>query len=252
MRRWVATGLVLGFAAAPASATDWFGGGGGVGRAIGKSGDFASDGGTFEVRWRHYNEHHSALEVVGGYVEMGLDGRVQETIGDYERLVRRKNELAQLQGGPGNGFLVAEYGVFQTAYLGVNLLVHPYDRGRFRPFVSVGGAGYSWRLPFRLRFYSTPFFGEQRAFDPPGEGFFYAGVVPEDRIDFTKREIGGGVTGGLGASLRLTNRLMVDTMVRAHLLFSSGRGNREEGIDDQEYLDQITFMVVRGGLNYRF
>ena len=253
MRRWIGAGLVLTLAyAGRAHAADWFGADGGRGQAIGKSGDFASNGGTLEVRWRHYNDKNSAFEFFGGYLEMGLEGKVQETIQQYAQLVLYKNQLAQLQGGPGNGFLIAEHGVFDTYYLGVNLLVHPYQFGRLRPFVTVGGGGYSWRLPFRLRFYRTPFFGEQHAYDQPGEGTFYAGVVPEDVIDFTKRSTSGGVNGGLGASLRLGGRLMVDGVVRTHLLFSSGRGNREEGVDDQEYLDKITFLAVRGGLNYRF
>jgi hypothetical protein len=253
MRRWVAAGILLVFFAAErARASDWFGADAGWGFGIGKSAEFATDGGTFELRYRHYNEKRSAFEIVGGYLELGLEGDVQETVAFYENRVRYKNQLAQLQGGPGAGYLMAEFGVFETTYLGVNLLVHPFDWGRFRPFFLVGGGGYSWRLPFRLRFYGTPFFGEQRAYDEPAEGLFYAGVVNEDYIDYTKSETSGGVQGGVGASLRISDRLMLDGVLRAHLLFSSGRGNREEGIDDQDYLDDITFMVVRGGLNYRF
>jgi hypothetical protein len=252
MRRWVAAGIVLVFAAGRAHASDWFGADAGWGFAIGKSANFATDGGSFELRYRHYNEKKSAFEIFGGYLEMGLEGDVQATVAQYAGLVRYKNQLAQLQGGPGAGYVMAEYGVFETTYLGVNLLVHPFGLGRLQPFFVVGGGGYNWRVPFRLRFYGTPFFGEQRAYDAPAEGLLYAGVVNEDHIDFTKSETSGGVQGGVGASLRISDRLMLDGIVRAHLLFSSGRGNREEGVDDQDYLDDITFMVVRGGLNYRF
>jgi hypothetical protein len=253
MRRWVAAAVFVWLAAgAQAHASDWFGADGALAHSIGKSNDFASDGSSFELRWRHYNDGRSALEIVGGYIELGLRGEVQNTIDRYELLVRDKNQLAQFQGGPGDGFLVAEYGVFEAAYLGANLMFHPRRFGRLSPFLSFGAGGYKWRLPFRIKFFRTPFFGEQRAYDQPAEGNFYAGVVNEDQIDFTKRETSGGVNGGVGASLRISNRLMLDAVVRTHLIFSSGRGNREEGADDQDYLDDISLVVARGGLSFRF
>jgi hypothetical protein len=253
MTRRLAVAVLFWIAAASdARGADWFGADGAYVDPIGKSADFAETGTSFEIRWRHYNDGRSALEVVGGYVELGLGGEVQSTIDGYEQLVRTKNQLAQFQGGPGNGFIIAEFGVFRTHYIGANLLFHPIGRGRVAPFVSFGAGGYRWRSPFRIKFYRTPFFGEQRAYDAPATGGNYAGVVAEDQIDFTKTETSGGVNGGVGISLRVTTRLMLDATVRSHLVFTSGRGNREEGIDDQDYLDDVTFLVARGGINFRF
>ena len=253
MGRWLAAAVLAGIAAASdAQASDWFGADGAFVKPVGTASDFATDGTSFEVRWRHYNNGRSALEIAGGYFEMGLGGEIETTIERYAQLVRDKNELAQLQGGPGDGYLLAEYGVFTSQYLVANLLFHPFGVGRVAPFVSFGGGGYRWRAPFRLKFFRTPFFGEQRAYDDPAQGGTYAGVVREDQVEFTKDETSGGVNGGLGLSFRITDRLMLDGVVRTHLLFSSGRGNREEGVDDQSYLDDITFVVARGGLNFRF
>jgi hypothetical protein len=253
MRRRLVAAVLAGIAAAAsAQASDWFGADGAVVEPLGTASDFATGGTSFELRWRHYNNGRSALEITGGYFEMGLGGEIEATIARYAQLVRVKNELAQLQGGPGDGYLEAEYGVFTSQYLAANLLFHPFGVGRLSPFVSFGGGAYRWRAPFRLKFFRTPFFGEQRAYDEPAEGGTYVGVVREEQIEFTKNETSGGVNGGLGLSFRITDRLMLDGVVRTHLLFSSGRGNREEGIDDQNYLDDITFMVARGGLNFRF
>ena len=79
-----------------------------------------------------------------------------------------------------------------------------------------------------------------------------SGVVAQDAIEYTKNETSGGIEGGAGVSVRVTSRVMLDAALRAHLIFSSGQGNREEGIDDQDYLDDISFFVARLGLNFKF
>lgn len=253
MARRLAAVFLLGLAAIPrAQASDWFGADGAYAQAVGSASHFADTGLSFEGRWRHYNNGNSALEIAGGYFELGVGGELTDTIDFYEAVVRNKNLHAQLQGGPGVGYLEAEYGVLESKYLNVRLLYHPFGVGRIAPFVSFGAGLYRWRLPFRLKFFRTPFFGEQNAYDPPAEGGFYVGVVDEDEIEFTKEETNGGVDGGVGVSWRITERLMFDGVVRTHLIFSSGRGNREEGIDDQDYLNDMSFLFARAGLNFNF
>lgn len=239
-------------AAAPAGASDWIGIDGGVLRPAGASTDFAQDGKTLEVYWQHFNKGRSALQVGLGYMEMGFDGAVQHTIADYKSLIQDKNLLAQQQGGPGEGWLSAEYGVFETTYLTVNLLTQPYRAGRFAVFVTGGLGVYRWRSPFRIKFYDTPFFGEQRAYDPPAEGTFYSGVQPQDQVDYTKEGFTGGLNGGGGVAFRIVSHLVMNAQVRGHITFTSGTGNREEGIDDQDYLNDVSFVLARGGLSYRF
>lgn len=238
--------------AAPVRAADWLGVDGGVLRTLGNSTDFAKDGTTFEVYWQHFNKGRSALQFGVGYAEMGFDGAVQQTIAQYKTVIQDKNLLAQLQGGPGAGWLSAEYGVFKTTYLTVNLLTQPYRAGRFAAFVTGGLGLYRWRSPFRIKFYDTPFFGEQHAYDEPGEGNFYNGILRQDQIEFTKEGTTGGLNAGGGVAFRLASHLVASAQVRTHLTFTSGTGNREEGIDDQDYLDRVSFGLVRGGLSYRF
>ena len=210
--------------AGPAGASDWVGLDGGALRTTGGSTDFASDGTTFEVYWQHFNKGRSALQIGVGYAEMGFDGAVQNTIASYKSLIEGKNLLAQQQGGPGEGFMSAEFGVFKTTYLTVNLLTQPYRKGRFAAFVTGGLGVYRWRSPFRIKFYDTPFFGEQRAYDAPAEGTFYSGVLAQDQIDYTKEGTTGGLNGGGGVSLRILSQLVMNAQVRAHLTFSSGTG----------------------------
>lgn len=256
MRRKLAV-WVLGIAtaAAPAQALDFVGADGGFASPLGRTSDFATEGTSLELRWRHHNRGRSAWEIVAGYTQMGLEGEIQQTIAQYEHLMREKNQLAQLQGGPGNGFLVAEYGIFEVFYGGANFLFHPLgnpQRTRFAPFVSAGAGLYNWRVPFRLEWLRSPFFGEQNAFDPPAEGQLYAGVQQPQAVDFTKHNTSGGLNAAVGTTVRLTRRLHLDVQARTHLIFSSGTGDREEGVDDQEYLDHLALILLNGGLNWRF
>jgi hypothetical protein len=256
MRRKLAV-LLLGIAtaAAPAHGLDYVGLDGGFASPLGKTGDFTNDGTGLELRWRHHNRGRSAWELVAGYTQMGLEGEIQDTIARYAQLMREKNQLAQLQGGPGNGFIIAEYGIFEAFYGGANLLFHPLgnpQRTRFAPFLSVGAGLYNWRVPFRMEWLRSPFFGEQNAYDPPAEGGLYAGVQQPQEVDFTKHHTSGGLNAGIGTTMRLTRRLQLDLQARTHLLFSTGRGDREEGIDDQDYLENLSFVLLNGGLNWRF
>lgn len=246
----LAAGLLLG--ALPASGQNSFGATGGLSTAVGKSNDFATDGGSVELRWRHFNRSRSAFEFVVGYTQMALEGEVQATIDGYEALTRRKNFLAQSQGGPGNGFLVAEYGILEVFYGGPNLVVQPWKVGPVGPFVSIGAGIYNWRVPFRIKWNRMPFFGEQHSWEPVAEGGFYSGVVGEEIVDFTKHHTSPGVSAAFGSVLRLTRRLSLDAQARLHLIFSSGAGDREAAVDDQDYLDRIRFLQVNGGLNWRF
>jgi len=242
---------MLGFAS-PALARDTFGTEFGYVAAVGTAGTFASDGTELEVHWRHYNKGRTAFEIEAAYMQLGLEGEVQNTIADFDALIRNKNALAQLQGGPGDGFLTAEFGTLEVYSLGVNLLFYPLKARRLSPFFSFGGGAYNWRVPFRVKFYRTPFFGEQHAWQPPDEGAFYAGTVAEEQVDFTKHETTGGLNAGLGATFRINSKWDIGFTSRAHLIFSSGTGNREEGVDNQEYLDDITLIAIKGGVNYRF
>lgn len=244
-------GLLLG-GAGPAAARDYFGVTGGYVAPLGTTADFSGTGYTIEARWRHHNKGRSAFELELGYVETTLEGEVQATVSRFEELARQKNELAQLQGGPGDGWLVAEYGTLNIFHFGPNYLFFPWPKSRFSPFVSFGGAVYDWKVPFRLKFYRTPFFGEQHAYDPPAEGALYAGIVPEEDVDFTKHETSGGISVAGGISMRLTSHLELGATGRAHLIFSNGEGDSELGVDNQDYLDNMTFFALKGALQWRF
>jgi hypothetical protein len=254
MRRWVVGLCIVGgiAIAGPAVARDYFGIEAGYVVPMGTSADFASDGGIVELHWRHMNKGHTAFEIEAAGWRLGLEGAVQDEIARLEGLVRHKNELAQLQGGPGNGFLTAEYGQLEMYSLSVNVLFYPRKGKAFSPFLSFGGGAYNWQVPFRIKFYRTPFFGEQHAWDDPAEGSFYSGVVREEQIDYTKHETTGGLNLGGGITWRLSNHFDIGGTARGHLIFSSGTGNKEEGIDDQDYLDNMSFLVLKGGFNYRF
>ena len=254
MRRKLAGIALLGLViqATPLQAVDFVGVNGGIAQPLSRTGDFASGGGVVELRWRHQNRGRSAWEFVAGYAQMGLEGEVQNTIAAYALRQRQKNELAQEQGGPGNGFLIAEYGTFETFYGGANLLFQPWHNQYLAPFLSVGGGVYNWRVPFRIEWNRTPFFGEQHAWEAPHAESPYAGVIWNEAIDYTKHNTSGGVNAALGSTVRVTRRVQIDLQARAHLVFSSGAGDREEGIDDQDYLDLFRFVFLNAGLNYRF
>jgi hypothetical protein len=239
-------------AAAPAAARDLFGAVGGYMVPLGSTSDFAGDGYAIEARWRHHNRGRSAFEIQLGYSQAGLEGEIQTTIEGYKDLVLYKNLQAQQQGGPGEGWLVAEYGTLEIFYGDVNFLYFPLKDARVSPFVSFGAGLYNWRLPFRVTFFDTPFFGEQNAYDPIPASGVYSGVVPVEEIDYTKHETAGGLSVASGASVRLTRALELAATARVHLIFSNGDGNDEEGIDDQDYLDNMTFVLLKGGLNWRF
>jgi len=239
-------------AAGPAGASNWLGVDGGALRPVGSSTDFAQDGTMLEVNWQHFNKGRSALQFGIGYAEMGFDGAVQSTIETYKGVIQNKNLLAQRQGGPGEGWVSAEFGVFETTYITVNLLTQPYRSGRFAAFVTGGIGLYHWRSPFRIKFYNTPFFGEQHAYEAPAEGGFYSGVQQTDEIEYTKDGNTGGLNGGGGVAFRIASHLVANAQLRAHVTFTSGTGNREEGVDDQDYLDRVTFGLLSVGLSYRF
>jgi hypothetical protein len=131
-------------------------------------------------------------------------------------------------------------------------LFFPKPKWRVAPFVSIGGGLYNWRLPFRLKFYRTPFFGEQHAYEPPSLGGLYAGILPEEVVDFTKHETTGGVSVATGATVALTRNLELGATARVHLIFSNGQGDAEEGVDDQEYLDDLSLLALKGALQWRF
>jgi hypothetical protein len=245
-------GLALLAGAHPAAARDYFGVTGGYVAPLGTTADFSGSGYTIEARWRHHNKGRSAFELELGYIETELEGEVQETIANFEALARQKNELAQLQGGPGDGWMVAEYGTLNIFHFGPNYLFFPMPKSRLSPFVSFGAGVYDWRLPFRLKFYRTPFFGEQHAYDPPSTGALYAGIVPEEAVDFTKHETSGGISIAGGFTFRMTNSLEIGGTARAHLIFSNGEGNKELGVDNQDYLDNMTLLALKGALQWRF
>jgi hypothetical protein len=252
--RRIVAGLIVGIvlAAGPAAARDLFGVEVGYAEPLGRTSDFAKGGTTFEARWRHHNRGRSAFEFEFGYSQNGLEGEIQNTIRNYETLIRSKNQLAQMQGGPGDGWLLAEYGTLEIYHAGVNFMYFPLKSARVSPFLSFGGGLYDWRVPFRVRFFRTPFFGEQRAYDPIPTGGAYAGVLEFDVVDYTKHETAGGINAAGGFAARLTRKLELSGTARVHLIFSSGDGNREEGIDNQDYLADMTFVMLKGGLNWRF
>lgn len=254
MRRWLPGLIVLATmgASAPALARDYFGFEAGAATAVGQTADFSSDGMTLDLRWRHHNKGRSAWEIEGAYTQMGLGGEIVSTIDDYEAMSRHKNEAAQQQGGPGEGYVVAEYGTLDIYHLTANYLFFPLKNARVAPWLSFGGGVYSWRVPFRVRFYSTPFFGEQHAWLPMAEGGVYAGVVTEESIDFTKDSVSGGLSVGGGLTGRLFSQLYLGATARFHLIFSNGEGNREELADNQDYLQGMNIVLLKAGLNWRF
>jgi hypothetical protein len=228
----------------------------GMSQPLGTTSDFAAQGDAFELRWRHWNRGRSAYEVAGGFSEHGLEGEIQSTINGFESLVRAKNQLAQLQGtSPGTGSVVAEYGTLDTYYLNANYIFRFLQRARISPTISFGAGGYYWKLPFRVKFYNVPSFGEQHPWLPigaPNNSSVYAFDFEEQVLDYTKSVVSGGLSAAFGLDFKLTGHLNVGGEARAHLIFSSGQGNLEEGIDDQPYLDNMTFLYVQGSLNYRF
>lgn len=254
MRRKLAAVLVSGLvgATSPAWAIDWFGADAGYVQPLGRTGDFTSNGTSLELRWRHHNRGRSAWELVAGYAQLGLEGEIQNTIAFYERQMREKNQLAQLQGQRGEGFLTATYGVLDVFYGGANFLFQPWKNATLAPFASFGGGLYNWRVPFTIHWYRSPFFGEQRSWDPPGTGGLYAGEISEDVVDYTKHKTSGGLNVALGSTVRVTKRIHLDLQARTHLIFSSGKGDPEEAIDDQDYLDRLSLILLHGGLNFRF
>ena len=229
---------------------------GGSPQPLGQSSDFSDAGGSFDVRWRHYNRGRTAYEFSVGYLNNSLAGVIPSTIDDFEALIRRKNLLAQQQSGPGEGFLVAEFGTLEIYSFNANMLYRVSRRSRVSPTVSVGAGVYSWRAPFRIKFFNVPSFGEQRAFDPIADSqryeFVFDDRFPEQVIDYTKRETTGGLNFALGADLRVMKNVAFEVEGRAHLIFSSGKGDPEEGIDDQDYLSPMYFLLLHGGLSYRF
>jgi len=228
----------------------------GMSQPLGTSADFASQGNTYELRWRHWNRGNSAYEIVGGFSEHGLEGEIQSTIDRFGSLVREKNQLAQLQGTSlGRGSVVAEYGTLDTYYLTANYIYRFMRRARVSPTVSFGGGGYYWQLPFRIKFYNVPSFGEQNPWlgiGEPNNSQVYAFDFDERVLDYTKKVVSGGLSAAFGVDVRLTGHLNLGGDARAHLIFSSGQGNLEEASDDQPYLDNMTFLYVQGSLNYRF
>ena len=233
-------------------AQDFFGVHGGYASAIGKTADFAADGTALEVRWRHFNRGRTAVEIVAGFTQLGLEGAIQDRIATYKALVEEKNIAAQFQGGPGNGFVVAEYGTFESFHAGLNLHFTLSKSARLVPYIDFGAAVYNWKVPFRLRFSRVPFFGEQHAYDPLVSLPFYAGLQPNEDLDFTNHHTSGGLNTALGATWRIQRHLSMDGEVRTHLLFTNGQGDRELGVDDQDYLDNISFMLLQLGMHYRF
>jgi hypothetical protein len=224
----------------------------GLAQAVGTSQQFASNGGTVEAGWRHYNRGRTAYEFVAGYAQLGLEGEIQNTIERFDLQMRYKNQLAQQQGGLGNGYLVSEYGILEVFYAGADVLFHFTKRGRFTPFVSGGAGVYNWRVPFRIKFRNSPFFGEQNAYNPPGLGHVYSGVQPEQTLDFSKHHTSGGLNAALGTNVKLTRHVSLVASARGHLVFSNGNGNRELGVDDQDYETHITMVFLKCGVNYRF
>jgi hypothetical protein len=228
----------------------------GISQPLGTTSDFVSQGYAYEMRWRHWNRGNSACGLVGGFSEHSPEGEIQKTISGFATLIRSKNQLAQLQGAsPGRGRIIAEYGTLDTYYLTANYLYRFLRRSRISPTVAIGGGGYYWKMPFRVKFYDVPSFGEQKPWLPTGDpnnSTVYAYDFGEEILDYTKTQVSGGLSAAFGLDMRLTNHLMLGGEARAHILFSSGQGNLEEGSDDQNYLDNMTYLFVQGSLNYRF
>ena len=228
----------------------------GLSQPLSTTSDFLKEGNVYEVRWRHWNRGNSAYEIAAGFSENSPDGEIQKTISDFETLVRTKNQQAQLQGtSPGLGQVVAEYGTMDIYYLNANFLYRFFRRSRISPTVGIGGGGYYWKMPFRVKFYDVPSFGEQAPWLPlgaPNDSPVYAFDFGEQVLDYTKTQISAGLSAAFGLDVRLTDHIMLGGEARAHIVFSSGSGNLEEASDDQEYLDNMTFLFLQGSLSYRF
>ena len=222
---------------------------------LGETADFSDVGVSLEVRFRHFNTGHSAWELSVAYFAAPLSGVIPETVEEYEALIRSKNLAAQQQSGPGQGYMLAEYGDLEGFDVAAQYLYRFSQRGRFSPFASVGGGIYHWRLPFRLRFYDVPSFGEQHAYDPMGSAgyqFVFDADLDPQVIDFTKDVTSGGLNAAVGLDLRATPAFGIEAEARAHLLFSSGNGVEEDPADNQPYLDNMSFVRLQGTLYYRF
>ncbi len=229
--------------------------GGGAAVPMGDANAFADPGAGLEIRYRHYNTGKSAFEFSVGAFQSPVSGAIPDSIASFEALVRQKNLLAQQQSGPGNGFVLAEYGKLEVYNINVNFLYRFNQRARFSPQASVGGGVYVWRLPFRVQFFDVPSFGEQHAYDAIGNSgyqFVFDDRLPPQVIDFTKHKASGGLNAALGLDTRLTRTWGFEVEGRAHLLFSSGDGDLENLADNQEYLDNMSFLYVQGSLYYRF
>ena len=228
----------------------------GMSAPLGTTSEFLKEGNAYELRWRHWNRGNSAYEIAGGFSEHVPEGTIQSTINGFESLIRAKNQLAQLQGtSPGRGRIVAEYGTLDTYYLTANFIYRFFRRSRISPTIGLGGGGYYWRMPFRVKFYDVPSFGEQKPWLPigaPNNSTVYAFDFNEEILDYTKAQISGGLSAAFGLDVRLSGRWSLGGEARAHMLFSSGKGNAEEGSDDQNYLDNMTFLHIQGSLSYRF
>jgi len=223
---------------------------------LGQSADFSDAGESVDVRWRHYNRGHTAYEFSLGYLNNALSGVIPNTVDDFEALIRRKNLLAQQQNQPGEGFILAEYGTLEIYSFNANVAYRVSRRARASPIFSVGAGVYKWQVPFRIKFYDVPSFGEQRAFDPIASSqrseFRFDGRFSEQVINYTKRQVTGGLNLAVGADLRVMKNISLDVEGRAHLIFSSGKGDPEEGIDDQDYLSPMHFFLMHTGISYRF
>ena len=229
--------------------------GGGVSVPLGETADFTDTGSGLEVRYRHLNSTRSSFEFALGYYGGTLSGSIPSTIEQYEELVRQKNLMAQQASQPGQGFLVAEYGSLEVYNFNVNFMYRFSQRSRFSPFASAGAGLYVWRVPFRLQFFNVPSFGEQHAYDPIGNSgsqFVFDDRYPPQVIDYTKHETSGGLNAAFGLDVRFTRQVGLEVEGRGHLLFSSGKGDREDPADDQLYLDNLGFLRCQGSLYYRF
>jgi hypothetical protein len=256
-RRGVLLALLLLLAPSLAVARDLLVVTGGVAAPAGDAAAFADPGGTFSLRWRHYNRGRTAWELSFGYNQNKLQGAVQDTIASMEALVRQKNLLAQQQGGPGRGHVIAEFGTLEIYSLDINILYRVSQRSRFSPVLSVGGGLYNWRVPFKIQFFDVPSFGEQHPYepiatDPPVYSFIFDDRWVEQTIDYTKHQWAGGLNAALAFDFRFSRRFSVEVEGRSHLIFSSGKGNPEEQSDNQDYLDNMILVYLQGGFSYRF
>lgn len=228
---------------------------GGSPQPIGDTADFNDAGSSFDVRWRHYNRGRTAYEFSIGYLNNGISGVIPQTIDEFEALIRDKNLRAQADSQPGEGTVEAEFGTLEVYSFNVNVMYRFSRRARFSPVVSVGAGVYNWRVPFRVSFRNVPSFGEQRPYHPPESEdvvFVFDDRFPPQEIDYTKHETSGGLNAALGANLGITRNIGIDFEARAHLIFSSGEGDPELAIDNQDYLSPLNFLIIHGGLSYRF